>query len=439
MIKHSFLIFSIGIVLFFYSSQKAIGQGNPNDSLELKPLISAVIQTYPTVQQANEALNAADLKIALARTAYLPNADISGSITHIGPVPSFEFPGFGTFALAPENNINAALNLNQTVYDFGKTRKSLKYEEANKTLSSLGIEQVKQKLSLVVIGCYYSLLYYQEAITIKDEQLATLREHLKYVEKKNATGSATQYEILSTQVRITNVESQKTDILSALNLQLSYLNMLMGQPANTVHNVREELDPDMLPFVEDSLVSIALNNRNEMKIVQKRLLISQAYLGVVKSQDNPVLSAYANGGWKNGYVPNLDKLKANYAVGLGLRIPIFDASRTRVNVKLAGSAIQTNTYEVDLAKRNITNDVIENLNALKASIKKSEQFEMQLSQAKKALELAEINFKAGSLTNLDLLDAENSVSESQLMLLKAKIDKAISVYKLKAALGIDLY
>jgi outer membrane protein TolC len=43
------------------------------------------------------------------------------------------------------------------------------------------------------------------------------------------------------------------------------------------------------------------------------------------------------------------------------------------------------------------------------------------------------------ITNLDLLDANTSVSESSLMLLKAKIDYVTSVYKLKAALGERIY
>jgi outer membrane protein TolC len=43
------------------------------------------------------------------------------------------------------------------------------------------------------------------------------------------------------------------------------------------------------------------------------------------------------------------------------------------------------------------------------------------------------------ITNLDLLDANTSVSESSLMLLKARIDYVTSIYKLKAALGQRIY
>ncbi len=439
MINRPFFQFHIALILLFSLSGKGYGQTNANDSLDLVPLINKVIQTYPTVQEATEALTAADLKIALARSAYLPNAAISGSYAHIGPVPSLTVPNIGSFSLAPDNNINAALNINQAVTDFGKTKKNIEYEEKSKELTSLGIDQVRQKMSLAVIGCYYNLLYYQEAVAIKEEQLSTLREHLVNVEKKAETGSATQYEILSTKVRISTVESQKTDVVTALNLQNSYLNMLMGVPVSAQHRVRKLLHADLIPFPEDSLIVQALNNRNELKMAEKKMMLSQAYQNLVKKHENPVLSAFASGGWKNGYIPELAKPKANYAIGLSLLIPIYDASRTDINTKLAGSAIRSNSYEIDLTKRTITNEVMESINALKAASSKSQLFEMQLSQAKKALELADLKFKSGTLTNLGLLDAENEVSESSLQLLKARIERVVIAYKLKAALGEKLY
>jgi outer membrane protein TolC len=160
---------------------------------------------------------------------------------------------------------------------------------------------------------------------------------------------------------------------------------------------------------------------------------------MVKQHKNPVLGAFASGGWKNGYIPKLDQPKANYAVGFNLLIPIYDASRTNLNTQLAGSAIRSNNYEIDLTRRSITNEVMESTNALRAAVSKSELFDMQLSQARKALELADLKFKSGTLTNLDLLDSENAVAESSLMFLKAKMERVVVIWKLKATLGINLY
>jgi outer membrane protein TolC len=160
---------------------------------------------------------------------------------------------------------------------------------------------------------------------------------------------------------------------------------------------------------------------------------------MVKLQNKPMLSLQASGGAKNGYIPYLNKLTPNYVVGVGLRVPIFDGMKNKYNLSQAQSAITSLSYESEFTKRNISNEVYESEALMFAAGKKVRQSELQLQQAMKAYSLAQTSFKSGVITNLDLLDANTSVSESSLMLLKAKIDYAASVYKLKAALGQRVY
>jgi outer membrane protein len=153
----------------------------------------------------------------------------------------------------------------------------------------------------------------------------------------------------------------------------------------------------------------------------------------------PLISFQASGGAKNGYVPDLNKIHPNYVLGIGLRVPIFDAMRTKYNLMQAQSAITSVTYESENTKRNISTEISEAEVYMLSAEKKISQYELQLSQALKAYDLAQVSFKSGIITNLDLLDANTSVSESSLLLLKARIDYAASVYKLKVALGQRIY
>ena len=55
------------------------------------------------------------------------------------------------------------------------------------------------------------------------QRLKTLQEHLDFIEKKLITGSATQYEILSTKVKISSVESMGIDLQTNLKNQITEL------------------------------------------------------------------------------------------------------------------------------------------------------------------------------------------------------------------------
>jgi outer membrane protein len=410
-----------------------------SDSLALKDIIYLVITKNPSVKIAEEAINNADARIGLAKTGYNPEIDFTGNLSNLGPVTKIDIPNLGSFQLFPANNYSAAVNYRQVVYDWGRTRQNIEFENQNKAIGTQTLEQVKQKLSLISVNNFYTLLYLQAAIKIKEEQLKTLNEHLGHVIKMVETGSATEYQVLSTRVRISTIESQKVDLIAALTSQQAALNSLIGsdQSVNPVVKTELTLAPPVLP--SDSLLSYAFHNRDEVILNQKRSSLAELRYGLTKLQNKPLINFMASGGAKNGYLPYLADPKANYVLGLGIRVPIFDGMKNKYYLSQAKSAITSLSYESENTKRNISSEIIDAEAYMLAAERKVSQFNLQLEQALKAYSLAETSFKSGVITNLDLLDSDTSVSESRLLLLKARIDYVASIYKLKAALGERIY
>lgn len=432
----AFMIFLNSIIV----GQSLMDKSKPTaDSLSLRSLILQVVSTYPSVKIAEEAIRNADSRISLAKTGYNPEVDMTASFANLGPVTKLSIPSFGTFQLYPANNYSASVNLRQLIYDFGRTRQNIELENENKAIGEQTLEQVKQKLALYTVNNFYTLLYLQAAIKIKDEQIAALNEHLQYIEKVMATGSATEYQVLTTKVKISTIESQKVDLMAAQTAQQAALNSLLGNDNAGNPVVRNELTVAPPVIQSDSILSYAYHNRDEVLINEKKVTLAELRYGMTKLQNKPLLSLQASGGAKNGYIPYLNRLTPNYVIGMGLRVPLFDGMKNKYYLSQAQSAITTLSYESEFTKRNISNEVFESEALLFAASKKVSQSELQLKQALKAYSLAETSFNTGVITNLDLLDANTSVSESSLMLLKARIDYAACVYKLKAALGERIY
>ncbi len=423
---------SVGQVSFDASLDKN------SDSLSLNNIIKQVVTSHPSVKAAEEVISNANARIGLARTGFYPEADLTGNYTNLGPVTKLTIPDLGTFQLFPVNNYSASVNIRQPVYDFGRTRQNIELEKGNKAIGEQTLEEVKQKLSLMAVNNFYALVYLQAAINIEDEQVATLTEHLRYVEKMAATGSGTEYQVLSTQVKLSAAISKKVDLIAALTTQQASMSILLDSLISKPL-VRNELMVKPLVIPSDSIMSFALHNRDEVKIDKQRTSLAGLRYGMVKLQNKPYLNFMASGGAKNGFIPDLNKLTPNYALGFGLRIPLFDGMKTRYNLLQAQSEITSLSYESQLTKRKISDEVYEAQAYMLAAEKKTGQFELQLQQALKAYSLAETSFRSGVITNLDLLDANTAVSESELMLLKARIDYALSIYRLKAAMGERLY
>jgi outer membrane protein len=409
------------------------------DSVNLQQVVTRVIETHPSVLKAEEAINSVEAGIGLARSAYYPDIDLGAGYTRIGPIPAISVPGLGSFDMAPANNFNTTLNVRQTVYDFSKTKTNIQLAESNKDIAEKNIDLLRQKLSLITITSYYTVAYLQEAVHIKDMQLAILEQHLGFVTRQKETGSATDYEILSTKVRISNAKNQKLDLETAHDNQVAILNSLLGVPENTKIVVKNRFMIQPINYEFDSLISYAIVHRNEMALAGLRQKQAELRFQSVKIENNPTLSAFASGGIKNGYFPELNKPTANYAAGLGLRVPIFTATRHKYNLQWASSDISSIKNDIELYRREISSEVYQNATSLQASKRKIDQSELQFEEAQEARRLATLRYTSGTLTNLDLLDNESYEAESRLALMKARIDYLINSARLEISIGKQGY
>jgi outer membrane protein len=414
---------------------KAYAAASGSDTLQLEDAINQMFKQYPSINLAIEALNASDARVGMARSGYLPDVDISGDYTRIGPVPTFDFPEMGSFKLYPENNYSAGVNVRQTIWDFGRTSTRVSIEEEGMSMAEQNIELVKDQLTKRLIYVYYFLFYSQEALKINEEQIQNLREHLDLINKKKETGSATDYEVLSTQVKLTAAVAQKNDLNSNITFQMAVLNSFLGQPEGTRVIVSERTFVPMQHEIQDSTIARALRDRMEIKMAEEHVKIMQMRIDLAKTDRNPSINAYASAGGKNGYIPDLNKFQGNFSAGIGLRIPIYDASRTKNTISLAQSSFLSSQHEKEITALEITNEVINYYQKELAATKKVEQTQLQVNQARRAFELANTSYAAGVITNLDLLDATTSLSESNLRLLKARIDLLIGYYELQMAEG----
>ena len=408
---------------------------NTRDSLTLSAVLEQVLATYPTVIRAKEAIRVAEAAVGMARSGYYPNISASAGYTRIGPVPDLTIPNMGHFVMAPVNNYDASVNVYENIYDFEKTSRNVDVERSNMDLSEKNVALVSQRMTLLTSVSFYTLIYLQEAIRIKETQIATLNQHLDFVTRKEQTGSATHYEILSTRVRLSNAENQKVDLEASRQTQQAILNSLLGLPVKTVVKVQGSIaysQPDVSP---DSLISYALEHRYEMVMARLREKHEQLQLRSVRAMNNPTLGAFVDGGFKNGYFPDLAKFTPNFAAGVALKVPVYEATRRRNSISSANSRISMAQIDIDQVSRDISTEVFQNETNMLASLKKIDQGVLQVNQAREAMDLAAVSFKTGAITNLDLLDAETALEESRVNLLRARVEYAINVVRLNISVG----
>ena len=424
------------IILFLCLSYQIPAQ--VKDTLTLDATIQRVMTTYPTVKQAEEAVKSAGYNIKMARAALLPILNASASYTRIEPVATVHFDEMD-LSFSPKNNYDAGISLSQLIYDFGKNRPKIEAAKEKETLSRLQQTELFQSLALNTIQLYYMNCFTRQAILIKHQELKDYEEMLRQAEIRVKSGSATSFDLLNTQVSQASIHTQLTELGSNLHTLQTQLSVLADTLVTETMPLNEYFEIKSNLTSLDNLLTIAYTSRPELQIADKQLAIAKLEESAARRAYNPSLDLAASAGAKNGYPIHIDRMKLNYEAGVTLSIPLYEGGRRKQSTSLAHSAYNSALYQKDLVERQVRQQVSENYYTLQSNYDQIKQLTEQVTLAEKAYAQAKVNYKAGSITNLELVTSSTNFSSSKLQLLQARINYLINYYKLQVSTGIQIW
>lgn len=404
------------------------------DTLTVERAVQQVLKTHPALEQAAANVRAAEARTALSKSAQAPNISALAQYTRIGPIPSVMF-GTENFFFAPDNNYDGHISADYTVYDFGKTGSGIDLAQSRTQSSRDAIDLTRTSLALQTIRTFYTIVFLQSSIGVQEEQISALKQHLVVTQKRVTDGSATNYDVLTTKVRVAAAENQKVDIQNASEKQYSVLRQLLGVASNAQLNISGSFSETHIALDNDSLINVSQSKRTEMKIARdaERTAVLQQRLS--EMNDLPSLNIFGNYGIKNGLYPNLDAWRGNWAIGAVAAIPIFNGNRSGHQVEESRAMLEAEQAHTSNTSNQIRSEVEQAIADVHATETKVEISKIQLQQAYEAVILARTKYQTGSLTNLDLLDAETAESEAKLTNLQALFQFTISKYNLQQATG----
>jgi outer membrane protein len=435
-----FLIILIGLTI----SLKVYSQPGA-DSLKLNEAVRMTLAVSNSIQQAYHMLNASEARVDQSRSPLYPQADVSLNYTWIGPIPAFSFPGFGNIVLAPGNNWDEHLAVSSTIYDFDKRGKNVEYAKSQVQGFRDRIEFIRQDLAYKTVQNFYSVLFLKKSIEVQIDQINTLKKHYDWTKKKVDAGTATEFDLLTTQVRISSAENSRISLENSLESSEINLRRLLGLAPNAEVNPSGRFTDIPVRVNFDSLFAASIGNRIEIKSAEDQISVAKAQYEVASNINNPSVNVAFIYGFKNGYEPNLYSWRGNFALAAQVLIPVSkfvpffggykEESMHQEAVANMKAAESNRSETVEQIKAEIQKAVSD----IRSSLEKIHTTEASITQAESALNLAKIRFDAGTITNIDLLDTQTSLSEAKLMRLEALYRYVLGVYELKQASGEKIW
>jgi outer membrane protein len=405
------------------------------DSLTVEQAVHMTIDQHPLVQEAGYGMSAADARVAASRSPYYPDLSLAGLYTLLEPVPSMEIPRMGSFQFYPENNYDFHLGLYQTMYDFGRIATGVKLAESGRRTAEDYLEVVKSNLAYQTIAVFNAMLILHQTIVVLDEQIEALEQHLGMSAKKIQAGTATDFDSLTTEVRIAAARNERIDAVRGLENHEIAFRQLTGLPQDRPVRLKGSLVAEAKAIDPDSALAEAKRQRPELVMSRDSEGSAAVQARLASLGNRPLLAFNMTSGFKNGYVPDLNELKANIAAGVQLVVPLFNGYRTRHQQEEADANVRAARARTGDIERQVAGEVEQAVAGVKSSLDKIENSNVQIRQAEAALSRAEAQYEAGVATNLDLLDVQTALSQAKLVRLRSIYDYMVSLNALDKATG----
>ncbi len=406
------------------------------DSLTVEEVVARVLQTHPAIVQANQQVQASVARVGQASSAQWPQAGIDASYTRLGPPVPFYFGPLGPFQFFPVNNYDAHIGAGYTLYDFGRTSAAVDVARSRVQSAQTSVKLIQDGLRYQAIRTFYTILFLHESILVAGEQIETLTEHLALARKKVEAGTATNFDVLTTEVRVASAQNQKVDLENSLHKQETMLRQMLGEKEGTPVKIAGEFTMVPVPLNADSLIERAFAQRAEILLAHEALASADLQYTLAGRGNLPSVRVNGSFGAKNGlYLPDLDIIRGNWALGAELSIPVFDGSRVHHQEEETQASVQAEQANVQNTERQVRADVERAIDDIKTSLDKLKISRIQVAQAREAVSVARTKYETGSATNVDLLDAETAESAAKLGNLQALFGYVMSRNELEQAVG----
>ncbi|MDR0793765.1 MAG: TolC family protein [Chitinophagaceae bacterium] len=423
-------IFSL-IAFLFTGYLSGAQQINP----ELKSLANTSFGYFPQVKEAENTIVTAQNKIDIAGNR-LPVVVAQGSYDYVRPKIEIPFPlgpngELINFMFAPINNYDGHVAVSYSLLDFGRIKANVDKAKSDLQLATHNVQSVKEQLAYQVANIYYNVIFYHKAITIQDTVIAYLNENKRIVTSKLKNGDAIKLDLLNIQANIDAAENSKVDLQNALQKQLALLSYTTG----AAQLFGAAFDFDIPVATLDAALSQTQNNNTDYLLAKDRILQAQKDMDVIKSENHPSLDLQGISGVKNGYVPDVNQAKFNYAMGAVLKVPIFDGNRVKKQLKLNESIVKQNELAVETLDNNYKKDIRQALIDIQTNQERIKNTEGQIQEAKAAEAIASSRFINGIGINLEITNASANLQRAEFTRLQYEYQLCLAKVNLAKLMG----
>ncbi len=390
--------------------------------LTLAEAESLAIRNHPRVAAARLRSEAAEESTKQAKAALSPifSGDVTGSVADHG-----SRLGAGLLnASSLFSRTAAGLNINQTLFDFGRTRTLTAAAQFRASAERETANSVRAEIVLRVRDAYFRALLAQSQLKVNQETVEARQLTLKQISALAQSNLRSTLDVSFAELNLAEAELLLDRARNDSRSSQVMLAAALGESAGQQYVLQDEPLPLPLDQTADLFVAHALQARPDLASLRLQERSAQSLAESERRQGLPMLTARGVAGF---YGPHDPRLQPRYAgVGVNLNIPIWNGrlfSSRQQEAELRAQVVHQEARDLEIR---IARDIRAAWIDAENSFQRLALTAKVLNQAQRTLKLAQTRYDLGLGSIVELSQAQLSRTSADVLTARARYEYLLS-------------
>ena len=349
------------------------------------------------------------------------------------------FASFSSLPFGQANQYNFGLSLSQNLFSGGRVGAQARAADAGRRSAEIELTAQRAQIILDVTQAYYDAALADRLVAITEASYDQTERVFQQTQLAKNVGNISEFELLRAQVTRDNQRPIVIQRLSDRAVAYLRLKQLLNIPHDQAVTLTTAIDaPATLPAgirltglaVSDyTAPDTASSHRATVRQAAEAVVAQQSQVRITRAQRLPTLSLTSQYGavaYPPSGLPSTDQFRTNWTIGVGAQVPIFTGGRIRGDEKVAEANLAESRARLQQVREFAALDAQVAINALNQAAAAWEASRGTAQQAARAYSIAEVRYREGISTQLELND-------SRILMEQATVNSALAARNLQVA------
>ena len=301
---------------------------------------------------------------------------------------------------------------------WGRLRRLREAAGAQYDATRYGRDTVTLTLAAAITQSYFTIRSLDAQLIVSAETLAAAADSVEIARSRAQAGLVSDLDVNQAEANRAQLAAQIKELRRLRAATVHQLGVLTGTLALEVApgDLRTLPTPPLPPA---GLPSRLLERRPDVRQAEATLMAANAQIGVARAAQFPTFSLTAALGVQSAELGNLFASGAGiWSFGLGVVGPVFDAGRYAARTEQAEARARQAAAAYQQTIETAFREVADALSNVRLAADAEQDLVARVDQARNALRLATLRYKSGYSAYLEVLDAQRTLNDAQLALVR---------------------